>query len=65
MKNILFKTLNVSETMILKGTGSKMESNKRHKKDEVTQNLLNSKIGKLWCSNVNKTKIRVFISISK
>lgn len=35
MKNILFKILNVSETMILKGIGLKMEFNKRYKKDEV------------------------------
>lgn len=33
-----------------------MESKKRHRKDKVIQNLLKSKIGKLWYSNVNKTK---------
>ena len=42
--------------MVLKGTGLKIESNKRHKKDKVTKNLLKSKIGKLWYSDINKIK---------
>lgn len=42
--------------MVSKGTGLKIESNKRHKKDKVTKNLLKSKIGKLWYSDINKIK---------
>lgn len=41
-KNILLKTLNENEKMILEGTGSKIEFKERHKK-EVTKKLLKSR----------------------
>lgn len=48
--------MKMKKMTILEDTGSKAESKERHKKNEVTQNLLKSKISQLRYSSVNKTK---------
>ena len=46
----------MKKMMILKSIGSKTDSNMRLEKDIITQNLLKSKVGKLWYSNINRAK---------